>query len=48
MDRLEKVKKELDLIRDFMDKQEQDIEKLRGEKKKADKEILLIDDIIGA
>jgi len=46
MDRLEKVKKELDLIRDFIDKQERDIEVLRGQKKRIDKEMMLVEDII--
>jgi len=46
MDRLEKVKKELDLIRDFIDKQERDIEVLRGQKKRVDKEMMLVEDII--
>jgi hypothetical protein len=47
MDRLEKVKKELNLIRDFMDKQEEDIETLKHLKKKKDKEAALIEDTIG-
>lgn len=47
MDRLEKVKKELTLIRDFMEKQEEDIEKLKQYKKKKDKEAALIEDTIG-
>ena len=48
MDRLEKTKKELSLIRDFIDKQERDVEKLRNEKKRADKEIILVDDILNS
>lgn len=39
MERLEKVKKELNLIRDFIEKQELDVEKLKTEKKTYDKPI---------
>lgn len=48
MDRLEKAKKELSLIRDFIDKQEKYIEKLRNEKKRADKKVILVDDILNS
>ena len=46
MDRLEKVKKELELVREFIDNNEEEIDKLKVEKKKKDKEVSLIDDTI--
>lgn len=43
MDRLAKVKKELELVRDFAEKQEEEIDDLKMQKKKKEKEIKLID-----
>jgi DNA polymerase III delta prime subunit len=54
MDRLEKLKKELDLVRQFIDSNEEDIQgtsnflslELRRDKRKKDKEAALVEDTI--